>query len=153
MNSDFMKKTFEEVFKITKDMHCLFIYHDQTKDALEKFGLWDKVKKSKNITMIGRQDYVSFINIVKNAEYVIGDGCGNQQEFFYLGKPYLIMRTKVEEDSEGLGWNAVPFDNDFSNIEKFANEYKKYIHKQVKIEKRPSIIVMDNIDELLSMKR
>ena len=153
MNADFMKKTINEILKVSKKMHCLFIYHEQTKIAMEKFGVWNKIIKAKNITMIGRQDYISFINIVNNAEFVIGDGCGNQQEFYYLGKPYLIMRTKVEEDSEGLNWNALPFENDFSNISKFSTSYKEYIKEPVKVEKKPSCIVMDNIDKLFNKKR
>ena len=149
MNSDFMKKTVEEVLRISKKMHCLFIYHDQTKDAMKKYGVWDKIENSKDITMVGRQDYISFINIVKNAEFVVGDGCGNQQEFYYMGKPYLIMRTSIEtETTEGLGWNAKPFQNDFSNIEKFVSEYKKYIRKPIEMKTKPSTIVMDNIDNL-----
>ena len=63
------------------------------------------------------------------------------------------MRTKVEEDSEGLNWNALPFENDFSNISKFFTSYKEYIKEPVKVEKKPSCIVMDNIDKLFNKKR
>ena len=145
-NKDFMSLVINKVLEVSKELHCVFIYHEQTRDVLEKYGLWDKVKKCKTITVIGRQDYISFINIVLNAEFIIGDGCGNQQEFYYLGKPYLIMRTKEEESSEGLGLNAIPFENNFDNIIRFSREYKKYRHPQIKLRKKPSVIVMDNID-------
>ena len=37
----------------------------------------------------------------------MADGCGNQQEFFYLGQPYLIMRTAVEKNLKAL--EKMPF--------------------------------------------
>lgn len=148
LNNSFMKNTINEVDNLSNKMHCIFIYHEQTKFTLEKLGLWDKIMKNKNITIIGRQDYINFINIIKHCEFIIGDGCGNQQEFFYMGKPYLIMRTKVEVKTEGLGWNALPFNNDFDNIKYFYKNYKKYTKEPIKMDEKPSIIIMNRIDKL-----
>lgn len=148
LNNTFMKNVIKEVLDISKDIRCVFIYHSQTKDTLEKLNLWNKVKNNKNITLFSRQDYVNFINIVKNSEFVIGDGCGNQQEFYYMGKPYLIMRTEVEENTEGLNWNALPFDNNFENIRYFYNNYQKFTKNMVKISKKPSEIIIENIKKI-----
>ena len=152
LNATFMKNVTQEILKLSKKIHCLFIYHNQTRETMEKFGIWKYIQDNPNITIIGRQDYINFINIIRNCKFVIGDGCGNQQEFYYLGKPYLIMRTKVEENSEGLNWNALPFHNDFSNISKFYKNYKKYEKPPVEMEVRPSVIVMDKIDEIFASK-
>ena len=147
MNRKFLTNTFERIIKLSDKMKCIFIYHEQTRNALEKNGLWEMVVNAPNIIILPRQDYFSFINCVEKSEFVIADGCGNQQEFYYLGKPYLIMRTKVEENSEGIGWNAVYFKNDFSNIEKFYENYNCYEHERVIPEKMPSKIIMDEIDK------
>lgn len=146
LNKYFMKNTFENIINVSKKMKCLFIYHEQTKNALVKFGLWNKVKESENIILIPRQGYFKFINCVLNSEFVVADGCGNQQEFYYLGKPYLIMRTKVERESEGLNWNAKYFDNDFSNIRVFLDSYKKYCKPRINPTVMPSVIILDEID-------
>ena len=147
MNGNFMKNTFEKIFEMSKNMKCVFIYHIQTENALKKFNLWDKFEECKNIIKIPRQDYVSFINYVIHSEFVMADGCGNQQEFYYLGQPYLIMRTAVEDDSEGLGSNAFCFKGDYSKIDEFVLHYKDYKKQRIIPKKMPSSIIMDEIDK------
>lgn len=147
MDGKFMRNTFEKIFELSQDMKCVFIYHEQTKDALQKFDMWNRFEECSSIIKIPRQDYVSFINYVIHSEFVMADGCGNQQEFYYLGHPYLIMRTEVEEDSEGLGWNAFCFRGDFSRISEFVEHYQEYKKPRVVPEKLPSNIIMDVIDE------
>lgn len=149
LSKSFMSSVIQNICKLSEKMHCIFIYHDQTKETLENFGLWNKIINSENISIVGRQEYVQFINMIKHSEFVIGDGCGNQQEFYYLGKPYLIMRTKVESNTEGLNWNAKAFENDFSSINNFYNQYKTYKKEIIKMNKKPSTIIMDKIDEIL----
>lgn len=147
MDGKFLKNTFRNILEMSKKMKCVFIYHEQTKNALVKYGLWGQFETCENVEIIPRQDYFSFINYVINSEFVVADGCGNQQEFYYLGKPYLIMRTEVEEDSEGLGWNALCFKNDYSKMMEFMENYPNYKKDRVRPEKLPSDIIMDNIDE------
>lgn len=146
MNEKFMQNIFEKIFEISQNMKCVFIYHVQTKNALKKFGLWNRFKECSNIINIPRQDYISFINYVLNSEFVMADGCGNQQEFYYLGHPYLIIRTEVEENSEGLGWNAFCFNGEYSKIAEFVDHYLDYKKPRVVPEKLPSNIIMDAID-------
>ena len=146
MNGNFMKNTFEKIFDMSEDMKCVFIYHIQTENALKKFGLWDRFERCQNIIKIPRQNYVSFINYVIHSEFVMADGCGNQQEFYYLGQPYLIMRTAVEEDSEGLGVNAFCFKGDYSKIDEFVSHYTDYKKPKIIPQKLPSNIIMDEID-------
>ena len=63
-----------------------------------------------------------------------------------MGKPYLIMRTDIEEGSEGLGWNAFCFKGDYSKISEFEKNYQNYKKERVIPEKFPSVIIMDAID-------
>lgn len=152
LSKRFMEEMVESVLNLSTKMHCMFIYHVQTYDSLCKYGLWDKIKNNSNITIVERLPYCEFVNAVYYSEFVVADGCGNQQEFYYLGKPYLIMRTKVEEESEGLGWNAKYFKNDFSEVNKFYDEYKDYIKPQVTPEILPSEIIINELNEYFSKK-
>lgn len=150
MNNKFLKNTFKAVLELSKKMKCLFIYHEQTKNALVRCGIWEDFEKAENVVIVPRQNYFSFINCVTESEFVIADGCGNQQEFYYLGKPYLIMRTKVEENSEGLGRNAKVFGGDFENVVKFYEEYQKYKYDMIIPNAMPSNVIMDSVDEYFS---
>lgn len=145
LSKSFMENMVDGILKLSEKIICLFIYHVQTYDALNKFGLWEKLNNSSNIRVVKRLPYCEFVNTVYYSEFVIADGCGNQQEFYYLGKPYLIMRTEVEEDSEGLGWNAVYFRNDFSMIEKFYDEYHNYVKPRIEPEVQPSSIIVSEL--------
>ena len=145
-NGTFLKKLVEKISQITKYMKCVFIYHVQTEAALKKYNLWDLIYSNSNIIMLDRRPYIEFVGLVDNAEFVIADGCGNQQEFYYLGKPYLIMRSKVEKDSEGLGENAVCYQGDFNIVDSFVTNYRNYKREPIKMEKVPSRIIADTID-------
>jgi len=147
MSKKFLTKTVNEVIKLSKNIHCIFIFHSQTKDVMEKHGLLSQLESAPNVMVIPRQPYNDFIKLVNYSKFVVTDGCGNQQEFYYLGKPYLIMRTKVEKNSEGLEHNAKPFDGDFSNITKFGVDYKKFTKGKVNPKVLPSGIVIDAIDD------
>lgn len=145
LSKQFMEQMVDGVLELSKKMKCLFIYHVQTYDALCKFGLWEKISKCSQIKIVKRLPYCEFINCVYHSEFVVADGCGNQQEFYYLGKPYLIMRTEVEEDSEGLGWNAKYFNSDFSEINKFYENYHEFVKPQVRPDILPSEIIVNEL--------
>lgn len=153
MNRSFMENMVDSVMKLSEKMKCLFIYHVQTYDALCKYELWDKINNNPNVKIVKRLPYCEFIDAVYKSEFVVADGCGNQQEFYYLGKPYLIMRTQVEEDSEGLGWNAKYFGSDFTQVENFVEEYHKYIKDEIWPEKMPSKIIVDELKSYFEEKK
>ena len=129
-------------------MSCVFIYHEQTKNKMEQFGVFDSLENHNNITILPRQEYCEFIKLVNYAEFIATDGCGNQQEFYYMGKPYLILRTSVEKNTEGLNWNAKVFEKDFEGVSKFIDEYHNYIKPRVTPEVLPSDIVVEQIKRL-----
>lgn len=145
MNRHFVRSVTDQIVKIADQMPCVFIYHDQTKRKMEQFGVFKELANHPQVSLLPRQEYTDFIKLVYDAEFVITDGCGNQQEFFYLGKPYLILRTSIEKNTEGLGWNAKEFGNDFEAISRFLTEYSYYIKPSVAPEILPSEIVVAHI--------
>lgn len=146
MSRDFVRNVAEKVVEAASSMPCVFIYHEQTRLKMEQFGVFDLLAKCADITLLPRQSYQDFIRLVCHAEFIVTDGCGNQQEFYYLGKPYLILRTAVEKNTEGLGWNAKVFGNDFEAIPRFVTDYRDYIKPRVVPEVLPSKIVVDHIE-------
>ncbi len=147
MNKDFMSNTVESIIELAKEMKCIFIYHQQTELALKKYALYDKLSEDKNVVFINRLDYFEFIDVVEKSEFLLADGAGNQQEMYYLGKPYLVLRDNVELDSEGLGENAVLYNGDFEFVKGFVQEYKKYKREKVSVKQSPSEIIVNTIKE------
>lgn len=150
LSRSFMTNTAREIVKLSRKIPCVFIYHDQTKLALQKFGAYRDLEECDTITILPRQSYLDFIRLVDASQFVVTDGCGNQQEFYYLGKPYLIMRKQVEKDSEGLSLNAKVFGNDYSNIVKFYEEYPGYQRERIQPAVWPSKIIVDRLQKYFS---
>lgn len=146
MSADFVRRVAEKIMTMADAMACVFIYHEQTRAKMQEFGVFDDIAKHPNITLLPRQEYLDFVRLVLQTEFIATDGCGNQQEFYYLGKPYLILRTSVEKDTEGLGWNAKVFDNDFDGIPDFLGEYHNYTKPRVVPEVSPSKIIVDSVE-------
>ncbi len=122
-NKRFVCDVVAEIINTSKQYKCVFILHEITKNALQKFGIMDMLDKEDNIILQPRVDYFDFMKLLRNARFVITDGGSNQEELFYMNKPCLIMR-KTTERKEGLGKNARLFNGDASDIRKFVNEYK-----------------------------
>lgn len=148
MNGTFMEKAVSEIVKLSEHMHCVFILHEQTDDALKKFGLKDKIIGSNGITVLNRLPYLQFLDAVYHAEFLVADGAGNQQEMYYLGKPYLILRDDIEDGSEGLNENAIGYDGNFELISDFYKVYEKYQRSMVRPEKFPSDIIVNKLVEV-----
>ncbi len=151
MSRKFMKSMVKSILVLSERIHCLFICHQQTEDTLKKYRLMENIKNNSNITVVKRLDYFQFIDVVDKAEFLVADGAGNQQEMYYMGKPYLIMRGKIENDSEGLGYNCVGFHNDFKMVERFDKEYVKYKRRRIKPEVLPSDIIVSKLVEKYSI--
>jgi UDP-N-acetylglucosamine 2-epimerase (non-hydrolysing) len=150
LNRDFLCQTMEHIIKLAAKIHCVFIYHTQTKAAMESAGIWSSLAEHPNFTLLSRRSYQNFISLVEHSKFVISDGCGNQQEFFYMGKPYLILRNKVEEDSEGLNFNAKVFGGDLSSIERFYDDYTFYEKPAIVPTILPSEIICEEILQYFS---
>lgn len=147
MNKSFVKQIVNQILKMANEMTCVFIFHQQTKKKMEEYKLFHLFEEHTNIIILPRQEYFDFIKLVCYAEFIATDGCGNQQEFFYLGKPYLILRTSVEKNTEGLNWNAKVFGKDFNRMDKFLDEYLDYIKPRVIPEVSPCEIIVNSFEK------
>lgn len=74
--------------------------HDNTKQQLIKFGLWERLQKG-NIEFSPLKTYIDFIWKLANCKYIITDGGSIQEESLALKKPCILLREKTER-IEGL---------------------------------------------------
>jgi len=140
----FILKILEE---ISKQIKILFILHKPTREKLENFGFYQKLKENPNIELRPRYDYFKFIKLLSKSEFIITDGGSNQEESYYLGKPCLLMR-KTTERKEGLGENVVISKYDEKIINVFIKNYQKYKLDSLNFKISPSKIIVDYLEKL-----
>ena len=120
----------------------------KTRKRLSKYGLLARLESNENIVLLPRMGYVRFINLIKEACFVITDGGGNQEELSYLGVPTLLMR-KTTERKEGLGSTAVvaAYDQDV------VNDFIEGVGKKTRVKnicgERPSTLIVDYLQSRL----
>lgn len=82
-----------------------FVLHPATRKKLTHFGLLGRLEQNPRVRLLPRMGYADFVQLMRDARFVITDGGGNQEELSYLGIPTLLMR-KATERLEGLGSTA-----------------------------------------------
>lgn len=78
--------------EIAVDLPLLFPVHPRTRANLEKFG----IDLGPNITLVGPQGYMAFLNLWKDAVVVLTDSGGLQEETTALGVPCITIRENTE---------------------------------------------------------
>lgn len=78
--------------EIAEDLPLLFPVHPRTRANLEIFG----IDLGTNITLIGPQAYMAFLNVWKDAAVVLTDSGGLQEETTALGVPCITIRENTE---------------------------------------------------------
>ena len=94
-------ESLEEIVKLVEDLPCKVMWpvHPRTKNALEKFSLYQRVYDNPNILLTGPKSYVDFINLISKAKCIITDSGGIQEEATYLKVPCITYRTSTERPS------------------------------------------------------
>ncbi|MGB3113985.1 MAG: UDP-N-acetylglucosamine 2-epimerase (non-hydrolyzing) [Candidatus Omnitrophota bacterium] len=74
----------------------VFPVHPRTRKAIKSFGLWDALKKQKNIMVLEPLGYVDFLTLQKNAKTILTDSGGVQKEAYLLKVPCITLRDETE---------------------------------------------------------
>ena len=83
--------------RLGEERKVVFPIHPRTKSNLEKYDLLKNLKESVIITdPIG---YIDFQALIKNAELIVTDSGGIQEESTYLGVQCITLRTSTERPS------------------------------------------------------
>lgn len=78
--------------EIARELPLIFPVHPRTQSNLERFG----IDLGSNITVVGPQPYMSFLNLWKDATAVLTDSGGLQEETTALGVPCITIRENTE---------------------------------------------------------
>lgn len=119
----------------------VFTEHTTTKEKISSYGLSEYLSH-KNITVIPKQPYFDFMEIVRNSDAVLTDGGGLQEDSYFLGIPAVIHRARTERQ-DGLGVNAVLSKMDISVVSDFLrNHPHKEVYKKLVNTHSPSKVVV-----------
>jgi len=145
-NPQHVKAVINQIIAQSKNIHCLFIIHGNTLQTLKSLSLYEKVSNKKNITLMERVPYLSFMKILDKAECLITDGGSNQEEAYYLGLPIFILREHTER-TEGLNENVVLGGKNLQALKRFFFDYKKYRKPKQLSSSSPSKIIVDFLEK------
>ncbi|MDO9166249.1 MAG: UDP-N-acetyl glucosamine 2-epimerase, partial [Rhodoferax sp.] len=91
-SADMMTRIGGALKEIATDLPLIFPVHPRTRNNLEKFG----IDLGPNITLVGPQAYMAFLNLWKDAAMVLTDSGGLQEETTALGVPCITIRENTE---------------------------------------------------------
>lgn len=78
--------------EIAQELPLIFPVHPRTRGNLARFG----IDLGVNITLVGPQAYMAFLNLWKHAAVVLTDSGGMQEETTALGVPCITIRENTE---------------------------------------------------------
>lgn len=106
---------------LTRHRTVVFPIHPRTRKNIEKFGL-TSYYKNKKIRFTDPLGYIDFLSLMKNADFVLTDSGGIQEETTVLGVPCLTARTTTERPSTILlGTNLLVHPDKVSIIKSIDN--------------------------------
>lgn len=106
------------VNNIGKDKKIVFPVHPRTMNNIKAFGLEGLLHS--NIIVTGPIGYIDFIALIANAELIITDSGGIQEESTFLGVQCLTLRDNTERPSTcSIGTNTL-IGTDFQKAEEAA---------------------------------
>ena len=139
------------LIKISNSINLIITLHPSTEKQLVKYGYFQQLRDNSNITLIPRQDFLSFIELSSKTEFIITDGGSNQEEMSYIGKPTILFRNRTERN-EGLGENVILSKFNEKVIMNFINNYKKYKRPSLEINHSPSKKIVEFIKSVIESK-
>jgi len=139
------KEALEAILKTLRnhadaEHNIVFTMHTTTAERIRSYK-FDHYLESPSIRIIHKQPYFDFMAIVKNADYIVTDGGGLQEDAFFLGVPLIVHRERTERQ-EGLGENASISHMDVSKVADFLDHHpSKQQFQSLTTEISPSRIV------------
>lgn len=118
--------------EISEQIPLVFPVHPRTRNNLKEFG----IQLGPNISLIGPQAYMSFLNLWKDAAVVLTDSGGLQEETTALGVPCITVRENTERPvtvTEGTNVLAG------TEPQRIVAEVKKILRGEGKKGRRPDL--------------
>ena len=144
------KDDLEEILKVVNSHASLktpvvFTEHSTTWAKIRSYGFEHYLDK-KGLTVIHKQPYFDFMEIVRRSGYIVTDGGGLQEDAYFLGIPTVVHR-KVTERQDGIGFNAELSGLDTKKVAEFLISHKNKEDLSRTIESTsPSQIIADTLE-------
>lgn len=82
--------------KLSTRSTIIFPIHPRTRKMINQFGLDMKFRNIKNLRLLDPVGYLDFLKLMENAQLVLTDSGGIQEETTFLGIPCLTLRENTE---------------------------------------------------------
>lgn len=120
------RKRFDRLmeFVIETSRHCevRFVLHPATRARLAASGWEERLRDAPGVKLVGRMDYLQFVETLLGSCFLMTDGGSNQEEAAMLGLPTLLLRNETERP-DGLGANVVLSRLEDAVVRRFVEEH------------------------------
>ncbi len=96
-SKEYLQKLIHLLNTVSEKRKLIFPIHPRTKSNMQKFGLDSLL--SENVILTEPIGYVDFLSLTKNAELIITDSGGIQEESTYMGVQCITVRDNTERPS------------------------------------------------------
>jgi UDP-N-acetylglucosamine 2-epimerase (non-hydrolysing) len=121
-NIERIYRILSNIYDINKTTDIVFPVHPRTVKMIGRYKLKEKFEEIQNIIITEPFGYIDFLELIRNAKYVLTDSGGIQEETTYLKVPCITLRENTERPSTILeGTNVLCGLSE----EKFYNAIKK----------------------------
>jgi UDP-N-acetylglucosamine 2-epimerase (non-hydrolysing) len=144
-NRPVFKRTIETLAEYGGKMPLVFLNQPVTIALARDMGLNELIEK--NFLSIPKLDYLSFIKFLDQADFVVTDSGGLQEDCTYMNKPCLIIR-KATERQEGLaeGITKLSYYDD-RVLRSFLDNPRAAIKSRVKPPVSPTQVVINYLEK------
>ena len=139
------------VARIAKEEPVRFVVHEPTRNAIEGFGVVDGLRDA-GVEMVPLVAHNAFVDLIRNAPFVITDGGSIQEECAMIGVPTLLWRDRTEWHY-GLGDNVVLSHYEPATIDAFLADPQRLRHAPEIPTVSPSEQIVETLlDELSALE-
>ena len=93
---DSLKDIIQIIRNAASQLPVVFPIHPRTSNNMKKLGLFDELAAISNLHLLEPQGYLQFLALMDNANMLITDSGGIQEETTYLQVPCLTFRSSTE---------------------------------------------------------
>ena len=110
-NEEGLKHILQIIKYAASHRDVVFAIHPRTESRYKSFGFYDELANVNRLTLLPPQGYFEFLKLMDNAELIITDSGGIQEETTYLQVPCMTFRDTTERPiTVDLGTNFLMAD-------------------------------------------
>src|SRR6185437_1444309 len=94
--------------KISEQLPIVFPVHPRTRKTIAALGFAERVKRIAGLRLVDPLGYFDFLNLYSDAQLVLTDSGGIQEETSVLGVPCITLRENTERPiTVTMGTNTI----------------------------------------------